>query len=192
MSSGANGKERLKLLLVVAVFAAPVVAAYLFYYVWPPRPAATNYGELIAPVTLSGGVLSDLDGRPVPLSSLRGKWLLVHAAPAPCAAACRRQLSVLSRVRLLQGREQDRVRVLWLVTGVKTPEPMAGDELRGLTVLWDQSGALVRQFPAPGDPAAHLYIVDPLGNVMMRYGLDPDIKRMGQDLGRLLRASQIG
>lgn len=193
MRDGANDSGRNKFLLVLAAFAAPVVLSYLLYYVWPPRGAAVNYGELIQPVPLAPElVLATADGKPVPMTALRGKWLLVVAAPSTCDAVCDRQFQALRKVRLLQGREQDRVRLVWLITDGDPPNPATVAALPEFTLLRDPRQALLPLLPADRSPTQHLYVIDPLGNVMMRYGLDPDLKRMSKDLARLLRASQIG
>jgi hypothetical protein len=52
--------------------------------------------------------------------------------------------------------------------------------------------ALLARFAEPGAPPERIYLVDPLGNLMMRFPRDPDPKLMMKDLSRLLKASQIG
>ncbi len=182
------------MLLILAVFGIPVLASYLAYYVWQPQGAATNYGELIQPVTLEQTmVLSQSDGKPVPLKALRGKWLLVHANSGACDALCEKNLYAMRQARLLQGREQDRVERVWLLTDDTVPaNDLLKEKFGGTQVLRDPGGALLGKLPAKSDVRQHIYIIDPLGNVMMRYDADPDLKRMGKDLGKLLRASQIG
>lgn len=193
MQNGASKSNRNKLFLVFAVFGIPIVISYLAYYVWQPRGAATNYGELIAPVTLSERItLATPDGQPLALKSLRGKWLLVHASSGACDALCEKHLYAMRQVRLLQGKEQDRVGRVWLLTDAIEPKPALRQTYEGMHVLRDPAGALLPALPAKSALGDHIYIVDPLGNVMMRYDADPDLKRMGKDLTKLLRASQIG
>jgi len=194
MQNGASKSNRNKFLLVLAAFGIPVIASYLAYYVWQPQGGATNYGELIRPVTLEPEtVLSRLDGQPVALRTLRGKWLLVHANSGACDAACEKHLYAMRQVRLLQGRDQDRVERLWLVTDELAPNPeLLERKFHGMRALRDPAGRLLGRLPAKTKLRDHIYIIDPLGNVMMRYDADPDLKRMGKDLGKLLRASQIG
>jgi hypothetical protein len=194
MQNGASKSNRNSLLLVLAVFGIPVIASYLAYYVWQPQGAATNYGELVQPVTLAQTtVLTQLDGKSMELNALRGKWLLVHANSGACDAACEKNLYALRQVRLLQGRDQDRVERVWLLTdGVVPANELLKDRFAGMQVLRDTNGALLSKLPAKSDVRQHIYVIDPLGNVMMRYDADPDLKRMGKDLGKLLRASQIG
>lgn len=184
--SDARGKGKLELFLVLAVFAAPVVLGYLVYYFFPPEGGKLNYGELLTPQPLpAGGVLQDGAGKNVPLADLRGRWWLVYAAPQGCDAACEGALDVMRRVRLLQGRDQDRVGRLLLLRTV-SPARMSVPDLR---TLGDTAGTMFARLPGAGQ---HIYLVDPLGNVMMRWPLAPDVKAMSKDLARLLRASQIG
>lgn len=194
MQSGASKSNRNSLLLVFAVFGIPVVASYLAYYVWQPQGAATNYGELIQPVTLAQTtLLTRLDGTPMELKALRGKWLLVHANSGDCDALCEKNLYAMRQVRLLQGRDQDRVERVWLLTdGIAPKDELLKHKFEGTLAVRDVNGALASKLPAKSDVRHHLYVIDPLGNVMMRYDADPDLKRMGKDLGKLLRASQIG
>lgn len=194
MQNGASKSNRNSLLLVLAVFGIPVIASYLAYYVWQPQGAATNYGELIQPVTLAQTtVLTRLDGKTVELNALRGKWLLVHANSGACDAACEKNLYALRQVRLLQGRDQDRVERVWLLTdGIVPANELLKEKFEGTLVLRDPNGALLGKLPAKSDVRQHIYVIDPLGNVMMRYDAEPDLKRMSKDLGKLLRASQIG
>ena len=194
MQNETSKNNRNKLLLVFAVFAVPMALSYYFYFVQPPKGGATNYGELIKPVTLGeDAVLTQLDGQSMPLKSLRGKWLLVHADSGACEAQCEKILHGLRQVRLLQGKDQDRVERMWLGTDDIAPrEALLKEPYDGMRVLRDGAGAMVSKLPVKTTVNAHTFVIDPLGNVMMRYDADPDLKRMGKDLGKLLRASQIG
>jgi hypothetical protein len=62
----------------------------------------------------------------------------------------------------------------------------------GLYAWRPADAAFVGQFPAARSPAEHIYLVDPLGNLMLRFPGQPDPKRMLKDLKLLLKASQIG
>jgi len=194
MQNGASKSNRNKFLLVLAVFAIPVVASYLAYYVWKPQGAVINYGELITPVQPTGNItLSQLDGQPLELKTLRGKWLLVYASAGTCDAVCEKELYAMRQVRLMQNREQDRVRRVWLLTDAAVPSAeMLTGKFEGTLALRDPKRELLAKLPVKTNLRDHVYIVDPLGNVMMRYDADPDLKRMAKDLERLLRASWVG
>jgi len=170
---------RNKVFLIGLVCAAPLVlgtAAYVFRW---DTGAAGNYGELIAPRELSGA----------PFASLRGKWVMVTVDVSSCDAWCEKKLYYLRQIRRAQGKDMDRVERLWLLTDGRKARAELVQAFEG-TRLDAADPALVEAF---GDsPVDHIYVVDPLGNLMMRYPRDPDPSKMLKDLQRLLRASSIG
>jgi cytochrome oxidase Cu insertion factor (SCO1/SenC/PrrC family) len=182
---------RSKFLLLIGVFVVPVVAAYLAYFGW--RPAGhTNYGDLleVTPLQQTAGV--EQDGMPLDLTTLRGKWLMVHVGPASCDAACAQQLYLMRQTRIAQGKEQSRIERLWVVTDAGTIAPALLQEHPGLRAWRPSESGFAEQFPATSSPGSHIYLVDPLGNLMLRFPAEPDAKRMMKDLKLLLKASQIG
>ena len=183
------------MLLVLAVCAAPVIASYLTYFVIRPE-GRNNYSELVQPlrpipVDLP---LTDLHGAAVPAASLKGQWLLVVVSAAACNAVCEKHLWVQRQLRETLGREKDRVDKVWLIDDAGTPKPSV---LQGVTTNTD---ATVLRVPAQAlatwlQPAAgqaledHMYIVDPLGNWMMRVPPAPEPAKLKRDVEKLLRAS---
>jgi hypothetical protein len=186
-ASGPDRKARRTLLLIAAIALAPLVASYTIYYFFP-RAAFVNYGTLLPTAPAPDLRGEGPDAKPFALSALRGRWVLVVAGDGACDAACRRKLYATRQARTMQGREQERIVRVWLVTDATAP---AAD------VLADHPGLVVARVPAsaaaqlPGGPGA-IYLVDPLGNLVLRYPEDPDIKGIGKDLGRVLKASGIG
>jgi hypothetical protein len=188
-------RGRLKMLLVLALCAAPVVASYLMYYVIRPE-VRNNYATLIEPVRPMPAdlPLADLQGRPVAAGSLHGQWLLVVVAGGACDAGCDRRLWLQRQLRETLGREKDRIERVWLIDDAVTPR---GETLRavqagdGATVLRVPAAALADWLaPAAGHRLdEHLYLVDPMGRWMMRAPADPDPGRFKRDLERLLRAA---
>jgi hypothetical protein len=178
-------------LAILALCAAPVIAAWLAYFVWPPA-SRSNYGELIEPRALSDPQLDRAGGGTLRLSALRGKWLLVQLDRARCAERCRRKLLYMRQLRLTQGKDMGRIERVWLVMDGAPIDPALLREFEGTHVLRAGDTGLLREFPAGEDPAQHIYLVDPLGNLMLRYPGDPDPNGMKRDLSRLLRASRIG
>jgi hypothetical protein len=189
---------RLKMLAVLAVCAAPVIASYFTYYVIRPE-ARRNYGELIEPQRPLPPVAAlALDGKPVPLPSLRGQWLLVSVAGGACNAACEKQLYLQRQLRESLGKDKDRLDWVWLVDDDAPIRASLVPALTQATVLRMKGHDLARWLaPAQGHQLPdHLYLVDPLGNWMMRFPASgtahvdtaaaKDIKR---DLERVLRAS---
>jgi len=170
---------------------APVAASYLIYYFWPPSQTV-NYGELVKPRRLPDARLALADGTPFQLASLRGKWVLAMVDSAACDAYCERKLYFMRQVRLAQGKEMERVERAFLITdsAMTVPEKLA--PYAGTLLIRAAGGDVLELFPAQGARSAHIYLIDPLGNLMMRYPPEPDPRRMIDDLKRLLKASRIG
>ena len=180
-----GGRRTLWLMALVAL--APLVLSSLFYF-YAPRPAETNYGRLLptAPAPEIAGRTQE--GTPFRLSALRGRWLLVVAGGGACDAGCGKALYATRQARTMQGAEMDRVTRVWLVTDGAPPSPDLLRTQPGLVVAHVDAAAAAR---LPGGERA-LYIIDPLGNLVLQYPPDPDIKGVAKDLRRLLRASSIG
>ena len=186
---------RWKMALILLACAAPVIASYFTYYVIRPE-GRTNYGTLIQPTrTLPAALaLATLEGQPVSPSTLRGQWLLVAVGPGGCDAACEQRLYFQRQVREMLGREADRVDKVWLVTDDAPVSPVllaALSQGEPVAMLRADREAVSRWLePAPGQPLeAHLYVVDPMGEWMMRMPPQPEPARVKRDLDRLLRAS---
>ena len=183
--------SRSKFLMLIGVFVVPVLAAYLAYFGW--RPAGhTNYGDLIKVTPLQQTAGMALDDKPFDLETLRGKWVMVHVGPARCDGACAQQLYLMRQTRIAQGKEQSRIERLWVLTDTGTPDASLLQAHQGLHVWRPMDAAFVAQFPAMQNQAEHIYLVDPLGNLMLRFPAQTDAKRMMKDLKLLLKASQIG
>ncbi|HXE48898.1 MAG TPA: hypothetical protein VN663_11030, partial [Ramlibacter sp.] len=171
-----TARGRLRMLLVLLVCAAPVLASYLTYYVIRPE-ARRNYGELIDPQRPLPAIAgTTLAGQAVPLPSLKGQWLLVSVAGGACESACERHLYLQRQLRESLGQDKERVDWLWLVAdGAPVREPLRL-ALSQAVVLRVPGPALEQWLaPAPGRSLSdHLYVVDPMGNWMMRFpaGLD--------------------
>ncbi|HJV67792.1 hypothetical protein [Ideonella sp.] len=187
---------RFTALLVLLACAAPVIVSYFTYYVWRPS-ARNNYADLIQPTR---GMPADLglrrlDGTPVASASLAGQWLLVVVAGGDCDRRCEDHLYEQRQLREMTGRERDRVDRVWLVTDdAPLREPIAQAMTVGdapATVLRAPRASLERWLqPAPGHALEdHLYLVDPMGEWMMRAPASLEPKRFYKDLDRLLRAS---
>ena len=168
-----RGRRTLVLIALVAV--APIVASYAAYYLFP-RDRHVNYGEL-------------LPTRPPPdaaaLAEFSGRWVMVVAAPAACNGQCISALYSTRQARTIQGREMDRIVRVWLVADEAAPDP---------ALLAQHPDLVVRRGTLAGWPAGaeRIYLVDPLGNLVLAWPRDPDIKKMSTDIGRLLKASRIG
>ncbi|WP_241013735.1 MULTISPECIES: cytochrome C oxidase subunit I [Pandoraea] len=184
------------LMLLFAVCAAPAVAAYLMYYVFKPPGGTSAYGKLIEPQRPLPALVvrDDETGETLPLSSLRGKWLMISADTAACDENCVSKLFYMRQIRVLQGNERTRVETLWLVTddGVVSDRiDSAYEETRRLRA---DPVALANWLPTQDGTGLrdHIYLVDPLGNLMMAFPKQGDPARIKRDLSRLLKWSGTG
>ena len=185
---------RWRLLGLLAVCAAPVIASYFTYYVWRPE-GRRNYGELVEPQRpLPAVTATALDGKSASLVALKGQWLLISVAPGSCDAACEKHLYLQRQLREGLGKEKDRMDWVWLVPDDTPVRPALLPALSQATVLRVGAGQLAGWLqPAAGHRLEeHLYLVDPLGNLMMRFPASLDKSSAAQakrDLDRLMRAS---
>lgn len=187
-------RQRLMLLLVLAVCLAPVVASYLLYYVFPPA-GRSNYGDLIEPQRPVPPLrLGTLDGEPYTLDSLKGQWVLLHADQAACGSGCAEKLFMIRQLRTMTGKDRTRIERVWLVTDEAAVDPRIPPAYEGTVMLRGDREQLVRWLPVPDGARIEdfFYVVDPLGNLMMRYPRDADPAKVRKDLGKLLKASRVG
>jgi hypothetical protein len=181
---------RTKLLLLVSLFALPIVASLLAYRYGRPSPTA-NYGELLLPPTLvTAQPFERLGGGRFTFTELEGKWTLVTSDSGDCAGPCMDKLATLRQVRLALGRNAGRIERVLVIDDTRAPGGAAFAPFEGMVVALTPTGMTLP--PGAGNDRAHVYLVDPHGNVMMRWPSRPDPRRMYKDLERLLKASQIG
>ncbi len=204
VSRAAEGRRtmgRLQMLLVLACCAAPVVASYIAYFLIRPE-GRTNFSDLITARPIPEQLpLTRLTGETLPASALKGQWLLVVVADGACDAVCENNLLVQRQLRESLGRDKDRVDRVWFVTDEAEPSSatlkaiQAGEPPEILRVPRDDLAQWLQ--PAPGHTLAqHLYVVDPMGQWMMRAPVLPSpevnptpLTRFKKDIERLLRAS---
>jgi hypothetical protein len=186
---------RWKMLLVLLMCAAPVIASYFTYYVIRPE-GRSNYSEVISPGVFIPETLAltNLQGQAVPANSLKGQWLIVVVAASPCDARCEKYLLLQRQLRETLGREKDRVDKLWLITDEQALRPELAAAIAApptATALRISPGALAAWLaPAAGHALQdHIYLVDPMGAWMLRTPVDPEPAKFKRDVERLLRAS---
>lgn len=190
---------RWKMFAVLLVCAAPVVASYFTYYVLRPE-GRRSHGDLIdpqRPLPAVAGV--GLKGEAIPLPSLHGQWLLVSVAGGACNALCEKHLYLQRQLREGLGKNKDRLDWVWLVPDDAPLSPMVRAAIQQATVVRLDAGKLSQWLEAAKGQQLqdHLYLVDPMGNWMMRFPpIDPKLPvdaeaaaKIKRDLERVLRAS---
>lgn len=175
------------MLIIAALFFLPLGLSFAMYYgnLWRPSETS-NHGVLIAPAVPLEGIPSDLP--------LQGKWSLVYIGDGACDEACEDTLVFGRQVRLTLNNEMTRVQRVFLATNHCCNTAYLTSEHPGLIVS-DLAGAdsarLLAQFPNV-ERARTLFVVDPLGNLMMRYDTREPPKGLQSDLKKLLKLSHIG
>jgi cytochrome oxidase Cu insertion factor (SCO1/SenC/PrrC family) len=181
---------RLRLAGLAALFAAPIAASLVTYFWLRPAPGS-SYGELLLPpATITAQRFGAADGAPFEFARLAGKWIMVVSDSAACAPACRAKLATMRQVRTALGRNAGRVERVFVVDDARAPDAATLAGFEGTLVAVTPPGARVSA--GAGNDREHIYLVDPHGNVMMRWRAEADPRRMLGDLQRLLKASQIG
>ncbi len=182
-----NNKGRLQFILVALVFLGPLAAAAWLYLgpgEWRPG-AATNNGELVEPII----PLPDADLAPVgdaPTATLHGRWSIVYLNRDACDDVCRQTLIQIRQIRLAAGKEAHRLQRVYI--GRALPEASWLTEGHtGLHLLAPDSVEAALEPLASG-----IYLIDPLGNLMMRYPLGTEHKPIYADIKKLLKYSRIG
>jgi hypothetical protein len=185
---------RIRMLLVLAACAAPVLASYFMYYVVRPE-GRQNFGDLIVPPKgLPHTIALDIDNQPTELTKLKGQWLLVAVGGGDCAKPCQDQLYVQRQLRESLGKEKGRLDRVWFVSDSANIAPELLPALAGASILRVTPDVLSDWLaPATGELLeAHLYLVDPMGDWMMRFPARMDLRaaaKAKRDIERVLRAS---
>ena len=185
---------RWKMIAVLLVCASPVIASYFTYYVVRPE-GRRNYGELITPQRpLPAMQTTDLNGKTGELAGLKNQWLLINVASAGCNDVCQQRLYFQRQLRESLGKQKGRLDRVWLVTDAADVDARLKPALTEATVVRVPLEALMHWLPPAGSqrPEDHLYVVDPLGNLMMRFPANMNAAgaaKAKRDLDRLIRAS---
>ena len=197
-SEAIKKSNRRNLLLVLAVFALPVIVATMMYVTgW--KPAATgNHGELIQPARfIEETTMQSIDAKPVKFSDLHGKWTMVYFDTAACTEECMKQLYVMRQTHIAQGKDQERIQRLFILTDAQAVGTLKTKmaEYRDMLVWTGEKPVLAKLTVDFGIEAAtasgqsYIYLLDPMGNLMMRYAPGIDPAGMRKDLVRLLKYS---
>lgn len=176
-------RGRMTLLALAALFFVPLFIAFALYYGGGWRPAeTTNHGLLYQPA--------------VPLGARWAgeNWRMVYIGDGRCDAACRDALVVMRQSRLALANEMSRVQRVFVATGECCDRSYLKGQHEGLETIDGTDPALradLAAFAAP-DQAHALYIVDPLGNLVLRFDARENAKGLLTDVKKLLKLSHIG
>lgn len=196
-------RGRRQLIFLASLFFVPLLLAFWLYYGssgWRPV-GGTNKGDLINPaVPLPGVVLAQPDGARTPADFLQGKWTIAYLGDGACDERCHKALYLSRQTWIALNKDMDRVQRVFLATGPRVDMPFLAQEHVDLRVviLGDDaaSNSLLAEFPvldgvAPV-AAGRLYLIDPLGNLVLSYSAAAPDKALLTDVKKLLRLSHIG
>jgi hypothetical protein len=189
------------LLLIMALFTLPLVIAWMMYTgtirFAPER--TRNLGRLVlptVPVDWSGVIASD--GSPS-RQLFDGFWVILYELPASCARNCLELAAELRQVHVASGLHRNRIRIALLLAPEQAES--LGDELQGIYPRFNLvSHPDQRFFGALRHASSNrsgrndeplMYLVDPLGNIMMTYNGKNSPSMLSKDLNRLLTWSKL-
>jgi cytochrome oxidase Cu insertion factor (SCO1/SenC/PrrC family) len=198
-STSSAARSRKQVWILIGAFFAPLALAFVLYYGLDVRPhGSTNKGDLITPpVTLPEVELPGVADQKLAADALRDKWSMVYIGDGACDERCREALTLMRQTRLALGDDVIRVQRVFLVSGNCCDQAYLEAEHAGLLLARIDNAAgqtLLETFPDAAQAATlgRIYLVDPLGNLMMKYEPDAPQKGLLEDLKKLLKLSHIG
>jgi cytochrome oxidase Cu insertion factor (SCO1/SenC/PrrC family) len=194
-----GARSRKQIWILIGAFSAPLALAFILYYGLGVRPhGSTNKGDLISPaVPLPEVELPGATDQTLAANVLRGKWSMVFIGDGACDTRCREALTLMRQTRLALGDKMERVQRVFLITGNCCDQAYLDTEQSGLLLgrIDTRAGqTLLETFPdaARAGELGRIYLVDPLGNLMMKYEPNAPQKGLLEDLKKLLKLSHIG
>jgi len=195
-------KNQRTILMLIGAFILPVVMAYIVYINSTGVGRTKNHGELITPARpLVGLNLTTLDGKPYTVAELKGSWHLIYIGKDKCDQSCSDSLSKMHQSRLAQGKAMSRLGLIYITSAApdsRTVDALA-KKISHLTIATykpESVAKLKTQFASHSQDdvlgANRIYMVDPLGNLMMQYKSDVTLIGIIKDLEHLMRISQVG
>lgn len=183
-----KNKTKRMLLLLAAISLAPFVGSLLLYYFWKPQ-GFTNYGTLLPVTSLAEVAIPVREGAAYRIADLRGKWAFLMVDSGDCDAYCQSKLYLMRQIRLTQGKDQERIERVWIVTDGKQPEATLTSQYAGTVEVLATATDFAAKLPASASARDHVYVIDPFGNLMMRFPRDADLSRVKRDVSKLMKAS---
>ena len=176
------------LLLLAAISLVPFAGSLLLYSFWKPQ-SFTNYGTLLPPTSLADVAIETTEGAAFRFADLRSKWIFIMVDSAGCDEYCQSKLYLMRQIRLTQGKDQERIERVWVVTDGMKPDASLVSNYAGTVQVIAASADFVAKLPAENSARDHVYVVDAFGNLMMRFPRDPELSKVKRDISKLMKAS---
>jgi cytochrome oxidase Cu insertion factor (SCO1/SenC/PrrC family) len=208
--SAAHDRRQRRLLIALALlFFAPLAVSFFLYYGGDWRPGhRVNRGDLTnpprplpdlsLPIARGPATRADAGADHTQPTFLKNKWTLLYWGAGSCSSRCRENLYNMRQVRTALNRDMDRVQRVFIADGECCDWQYLDHEHPDLLTIraTPDAAPLLALLPAYDgiSPAAadRVYLIDPLGNLMMSYAPDAKPKGMLEDLKRLLGLSSVG
>ncbi len=197
-TSRSRAKNRLLLLFIILLFVIPLATAWLLVDRWQ-SDNTTNHGQLLNPVQPTPPLNLQLaDGGTLDTAYLRGRWTLLYIGNSrDCDENCRTGLYKIRQVRLALGKDMNRAQTLFAMDELPDAKLRSWLDREHPAMTRGRADAVTLAFFAEAFPGATstgewIYLIDPLGNLLMRYNVESDAKGILDDLKHLLKLSTIG
>jgi hypothetical protein len=176
----AQAKGRRTLILICLLFTVPIVGAMYMYHSGSAVPVtSTVKGNLITPPRL------------LPEQTFRKVWSLVVVSGAECDTTCLGSLENIRQIRLSLGPKMTRMQTIFLPGSPAAVRLELTGEHPKLMVVKPENSITIREFIGPFNNG-QIFMVDPLGNLMMSYPAGTDMGDIRKDVAHLLKLSGIG
>ena len=199
-----RNRNRRNLIIMIVVFIMPMaIAWFVLQNIDMFKPSGSrNFGQLVHPaIPLENFELKLSDDSPLVLDTIKGKWSVIFFAGSHCDALCQETVSKIHQARLAQGKEMHRLKYYYINSSAEPLDTQSAEFIKQFTDLRTASGdrqaieKLMTQFSASGvapDEVGRIFLLDPLGNIMMTYDKGFVVRDLLKDLEHLLKYSQIG
>ena len=187
--------------VLLALFGIPYIAAWVFYTSddMLGMSKTSNYGELVSPVQpIEAITLQRMDGSQLNTKELQGKWLLISVSDSGCEQVCQENFYKMRQIRRAMAKDRSRVNRMFVMTDNSQQISLQKKlkDYEGMEVIegsGSEAGKLLTVLGIPGkDIKDRIFVIDPMGNLMMRYPPDAEPEAILKDLKRLLKVSKIG
>lgn len=189
MSNEVARSNRIKFIALILLMLTPVVASVILHNIKFRPESTVNYGELLEVKAIHGQAHEIENNTIFREKQLHGKWSFIMIDSGHCEEYCQKKLYQMRQIRLTQNTEKDRINRIWIIDDQAMPTQEIKNEFKGTVLLTINDDQFLDQFPAASSRRDHIYLVDPMGNLMMRYPRDANPSKMANDIKLLLKLS---
>lgn len=177
--------------MILVLLFSPVVISYTLFFMGYRPGSSVNYGDLIEIQKLSGEGVTQDTNIIFRMKDLHGKWVMLTVDSGECDEVCESKLFYMRQVRTMQNREMDRIERLWLIDDNAKIDQEKQKKYEGTFFVNAKDSNLLNQIDTREVQRKHIYFVDPIGNLMMRFPEELEPRKMSDDIKRLLQVSQL-